>query len=40
MSPRDNAATRARAGVVSTATVTIDRPETEIRGPNGDVLRL
>lgn len=26
--------------MVTTTTVTIDRPETEIRGPNGDVFRL
>lgn len=40
MAPRENAASRARAGMVTTTTVTIDRPETEIRGPNGDVFRL
>jgi len=40
MPPRDNAATRARAGITSTTTVTVDRPDTEVRGPNGDVFRL
>lgn len=40
MPQQEHAASRARAGKLTTSTITIERPETEIRGPNGDVQRL
>ncbi|WIA28496.1 hypothetical protein OEZ86_011039 [Tetradesmus obliquus] len=38
--PRDTAQTRVRSGRLDSTTVTIDRPETEVRGTNGNLFTL
>jgi hypothetical protein len=38
--PRDTAQTRVRSGRLDSTTVTIDRPETEVRGQNGNLFTL
>jgi hypothetical protein len=39
-SKHHDAAARARAGHVNATTVTLDRPDTQVKGPNGDVFTL
>lgn len=38
--PRDTAQTRVKAGRLEATTVTVDRPETTVRGANGDLFTL
>lgn len=38
--PRDTAQSRVKAGKLDATTVTVDRPETQVRGLNGDLFTL
>ena len=38
--PREDAASRARSGQVSSVAVTVQRPETAVRGRSGDLFTL